>query len=269
MNFPALTTLTLLPVAGALVLLLLPRGNAALARRTAALLSLITLAYTLVIWLRFDHASTARARRHDERREVQPVEVGIAVRSDRRIEPDPVPVERGQVLLPAGPSGCLPAGQAGHPVETTVQVDDPARTGGLVQAVDVLRDEQPDQAAALSLGEGAVRVVGLGPPEAAPADQTACPVAGPHHGVTHEGLVLDRSLSLPLTVKPAVVRNPGLGAAAGAGEHEDALVPVEERAQRRDIGSRWLHLRDRQPPPGGIAHDAHDSSSVLVKVSGS
>ena len=59
MNFPALTTLTLLPVAGALVLLLLPRGNAALARRTAALLSLITLAYTLVIWLRFDHASTA------------------------------------------------------------------------------------------------------------------------------------------------------------------------------------------------------------------
>ena len=59
MTFPVLTTLTLLPVAGAVILLLLPRANAALARRTAAVLSLITLAYTFFLWLRFDRASTA------------------------------------------------------------------------------------------------------------------------------------------------------------------------------------------------------------------
>jgi NADH-quinone oxidoreductase subunit M len=59
MTFPYLTSLTLLPVAGALILLLLPRANAALARRTAATLSLITLAYTILLWLRFDHTSPA------------------------------------------------------------------------------------------------------------------------------------------------------------------------------------------------------------------
>jgi NADH-quinone oxidoreductase subunit M len=59
MTFPYLTTLTLLPVAGALILLVLPRANSALARATAATLCLITLAYTLILWHRFDYTSSA------------------------------------------------------------------------------------------------------------------------------------------------------------------------------------------------------------------
>jgi len=57
MSFPALTVLTLLPVAGAIILLLLPRTNPTLPRLTAATLSLIILAYTIALWLRFDHTS--------------------------------------------------------------------------------------------------------------------------------------------------------------------------------------------------------------------
>ena len=54
-----LTLLTLLPVAGAILLLLLPRTNLTLPRITAAALSLVTLAYTILLWLRFDHSSSA------------------------------------------------------------------------------------------------------------------------------------------------------------------------------------------------------------------
>ena len=97
-----------------------------------------------------------------------------------------------------------------------MQVDDPARAGGLVQAVDVLRHQQPDSADVLGLRQGAVRVVRLGLAEAAPADQAARPVARPHQRVAHERLELDRPLPLPLTVETAVVGDPRLRAAARA-----------------------------------------------------
>jgi NADH-quinone oxidoreductase subunit M len=63
MNMPWLTILTLLPVAGALILLALSRqqsGSAStLARRSAAVISLVILAFTVLIWMRFDSASGA------------------------------------------------------------------------------------------------------------------------------------------------------------------------------------------------------------------
>ena len=94
-----------------------------------------------------------------------------------------------------------------------MEVDDPARTGGLVQAVDVLGGEQPDSADVLELrqSDGARR--SARPPEAAPADQAARPVARPHRRIAHERLELDRLLTLPVTVDVAVVGDPRLRAA--------------------------------------------------------
>lgn len=57
MTFPALTALTLLPVAAAAVLLMLPRSSSKLPRITAATLSLLILACTLLLWARFDRTS--------------------------------------------------------------------------------------------------------------------------------------------------------------------------------------------------------------------
>ena len=199
--------------------------------------------------------SRSRARRGRRRRPARPAR---RARPRSRLSAD-------RCCLPAGPTRRLPAGHAGHPVEPAVQVDDPARAGRLVQPVDVLRHEQPDECrAARPRREGAVRVVGLGRAEAAPADQTTRPVAGPHHRVTHERLELDRSLPLPLPVEPAIVRDPRLGAAARAGEDEHASP--SGRGTRRSspdsqTGGSISGTASRRP--AGIAHDAHDSSSVL------
>jgi len=65
MSFPALTILSLLPVGAAVLMLLLPRANATLPRVTAGTLSLLILAYTLLLWLRFD--STCGTFQFEER----------------------------------------------------------------------------------------------------------------------------------------------------------------------------------------------------------
>jgi NADH-quinone oxidoreductase subunit M len=54
-----LTILTLLPVAGAIVVLAFTSRNANLARWTALAFSILSLAVTLVLWAHFDHASGA------------------------------------------------------------------------------------------------------------------------------------------------------------------------------------------------------------------
>ena len=58
-GFPWLTLLTLLPLAGAVLLLLLPSHNHALIRAAAFVVSFAALAITLILWARFDHASAA------------------------------------------------------------------------------------------------------------------------------------------------------------------------------------------------------------------
>lgn len=55
--FPWISVLTALPVAGALIVLAIGGRNAALARRTAFVLSCVTLVYMLVLWHIFNSAS--------------------------------------------------------------------------------------------------------------------------------------------------------------------------------------------------------------------
>jgi NADH-quinone oxidoreductase subunit M len=59
MPFPILTSLIVLPVAGAIALLLVPRGDSEgpTARRVALIVSLLVFAETLLLWWRFDAAS--------------------------------------------------------------------------------------------------------------------------------------------------------------------------------------------------------------------
>src|SRR5262249_31910244 len=67
---------------------------------------------------------------------------------------DPLPVR-----LPA--LAAFPAGAAAGPPETAVDLEDLARSGQGVEAVDVLGDEREGGRAALDLGERAVAGVGL------------------------------------------------------------------------------------------------------------
>ena len=59
MPFPILTSLIALPIAGALLLLLVGRDEqqAALARRIALVVSILVFAETLLLWSRFNGAS--------------------------------------------------------------------------------------------------------------------------------------------------------------------------------------------------------------------
>ena len=58
-TFPWLTCLTFLPVAGAILLLLIGSRNRALVRATALIFSAASLALTLLVWLHFDSTSGA------------------------------------------------------------------------------------------------------------------------------------------------------------------------------------------------------------------
>ena len=70
------------------------------------------------------------------------VAVGIDLvdpRTERR-------VGRAQALVELRPAGDVAAVQADRPVQAAVQFDDVGRAAGLVQAVDVLRDDRAEQA---------------------------------------------------------------------------------------------------------------------------
>ena len=93
-----------------------------------------------------------------------------------------------------------PAVQADDLVETAVQVDHVAAAGTLVQAVDVLGDEQRQRAGRLPRGEGVVRRARARRREARPAGMAARPVAPVGRGVVDERLVHHRRPALPVAL---------------------------------------------------------------------
>ena len=143
----------------------------------------------------------------DETRKVQAIEVGVAIRRDARFEAEPVGVQTYQLFLPCVAGRPAFAVHAAHPVEPAMQVDHPRAAGGLMQTVDILRDELLGFAARLQPGEGAVGIVGQGLAEAPPAQQAARPIAPLGHLLAHEGLEGHRRRAFPLALRVTIIGN--------------------------------------------------------------
>ena len=113
-------------------------------------------------------------------------------------------------------------------VEAAVKVDHRLMAGRLVQTVHVLCNEAGESPLPLELGEGNMRRVGLRASECAPPHHGARPIALAHEGVGAECLPGDRLLPGPLATCVPVGRDTGFGAAAGAGDDEQALGVFKE-----------------------------------------
>src|SRR6516164_2173977 len=87
-----------------------------------------------------------------------------------------------------------------------------------------------------------MRGVRPGAADASPSDEAARPIAAARRFVAHEGLIGHRLLPLPLTVGVAIVGNARTRAAAGAGQDEEASMPLDEvlksAAFRHETGYR-------------------------------
>ena len=185
--------------------------------------------------VRLHDAAAARARRHVETGEILAVQVRVAVGGDRGIEVLPGRVAFDQLLLECVARQTPVAGHAAHFIEPSVQVDHAFAAGTLVQAVDVLGDQQFDMPAVFQLCQGKVRGVRARLAEVRPADQAARPVALARGVFVHESLQRHRRCALPLAFTVAVVRNAGVGADPRAGQHEQSRVGLDEMLQRSHV----------------------------------
>src|SRR4051794_21775459 len=91
-----------------------------------------------------------------------------------------------------------------------MKVDDVAGSCGLVQAVDVLRDDPHDQPQVLELRNRMVATVGLGVPEVPPTQMAPRPITASGQGIAYERLIVQRRASTSRTGGSAVVRYPRL-----------------------------------------------------------
>ena len=113
-----------------------------------------------------------------------------------------------------------------------MQVDHVPAAGAGVQPVDVLRDQELNEPLGLELRECAMCAVGLRAADDGPADGAARPVPLAHLGVGHERAEIHGPRAFPLALLVPVVGNAGARADAGAGEHREAGMCLDEIAQR-------------------------------------
>jgi hypothetical protein len=152
--------------------------------------------------------------------DVRDVTDGLEETGVERVEP------LGEVRTRDDPA----AGQADHPVVTSVQVDDVARARVLVQQVHVLRDDPGEEVALLEPDESFVPGIRQRPVHVLPAHVVTRPVVPAELLVPHELLVGHRAARRG--VGPAVVGDAGVGRDPGAcerrepeaGEHLDGVV---------------------------------------------
>ena len=76
--------------------------------------------------------------------------------------------------------------------------------------------------------KSAMGIVGKGPTETAPTNHTPRPIAPARRLVSHERLVCHGLLALPVPIGITIVRNAGIGAAAGPCEDEQPSMPFDE-----------------------------------------
>src|SRR5690606_2844630 len=103
-----------------------------------------------------EQAAAGRTGRYLERCEVDALEVGVAVGRGARVERGERGISRNELGLHAFPLEAVVAAQAAHGIDAPVKIDDRAAAGGLVQTVDVLRNQRFDAAQALEVRKCAV-----------------------------------------------------------------------------------------------------------------
>ena len=115
-----------------------------------------------------------------------------------------------------------------------MDLDDLARARPLVEAVDVLRHDGADPAVLVELGEGTVAFVRLGPGERLEPEGVElpdpCRIPAERVDVRH----LERVVPRPDPLRRAEVRDPRLGADAGAGEDDARLPAFKQLGEPRD-----------------------------------
>ena len=152
----------------------------------------------------------------------------IAVGRIERVHVKPTGIQAAKLVLQLGSRALVPAPHATHEVEPAVEVDHPFVAGSLVQAIDVLGENEFGPAGSLEPGQRHMREVRLGTAKPAPADHAARPVPALRRLVAHEGLIGDRLLPLPVSIGIAVIGDTGIGAATGPGQHEQAAVAIDK-----------------------------------------
>ena len=138
-----------------------------------------------------------------------------------------------------------------------------------MEPVDVLRDDVPDQAEVLQPPDRRVRPIWLRRRKARPPGITSSPVSSASGRASHELTELNRLVAAPGTAGAPVVRNPRFGAAAGAGEDDDAPgggdEPGERGSRAIDVVRRNSCLAHGRPVPA--QNFATSETPVVVSVS--
>jgi hypothetical protein len=180
---------------------------------------------------RFQYPSAPRATWDSELVEIRIVQIGVAVRTGHRRqrgEGGIIPLQRALHLGARSPD---PARQADHGIEPAVQIDHPPAAGLLVQTIDVLGHQLMDETCRFQSSQRGVSGIGLGTGKGRPAKQTACPVTLSSPFTGHELLVAHRLAAFPVAVAIAIIGNAGIGAATGAGQHEQPRMACDEISQ--------------------------------------
>jgi hypothetical protein len=130
-----------------------------------------------------------------------------------------------------------------------VQLDHVACAGGLMQAVDVLRDDTAEVATGLEGRHRSVAVVRQRPGDRAPAEVAARPVPLPAGLARDEVAVCHRRVRPEAAGLAAVVRDPRLGGDARTGEYDDIAGGnhVRQRCDVRRTRLERQHVRAGNP----------------------
>ncbi len=183
-----------------------------------------------------EHASARLAARHHEAGGVGELDVTVGPDLDVGVPVAPAGVQRGEAGVQRRAAGLRPAAEADHLGDPAVQRADGAGARGLVQAVDVLGDQQAQAPGGLEGRERPVARVGVRLPHPGPAQVRAGPVALLRVRTGHE---LREGHRHPRRgVRPAVVRDAGVGAHPGAGQRHERTFGQQVQSVRDGGRSR-------------------------------
>ena len=145
----------------------------------------------------------------------------------------------------------LAAIETGRVGGVAVQLDDflGRHAGGLVQPVDILRDDGAGLAAPHQRIDRAVAAIGLRAAEVILHREAAPPGLAPRLLGRQELVEIDRRHLRPDAAGAAEIGDAGLGADAGAGEHDRAARLVDQAGERGNlaVGSHGASLANPAP----------------------
>ena len=149
-----------------------------------------------------------------------------------------------------------------------MQLDDlvSRHTRGLMQAIDVLRDDGAQRAACHQRRQRAMAAIGCGLLEVAIDHRLASPGFAPHIDRIDEVAKVDGLHARPDATGTAEIRNAGLGADAGAGEGDDALTAIDECGESRARSMCGLYHRILVKPALLVMNSARHAISAQRRI---